>query len=77
MATKTVRLNDKYQAILEQLATHYECNTSTVIKKALEEMYEDMIDKEYVEDYEKELKEGKQKESYTSEEILALYDDKE
>lgn len=77
MATKTVRLNDRYQAILEKLATHYECNTSTIIKKALQEMYEDMIDREYIESFEKELKEGNQSESYTSEDILTLYDDKE
>jgi len=75
MATKTVRLNDKYQIILEQLAKHYDCNTSTIIKKALQEMYEDMIDRELVEDFEKRRKEGKEEKYYTSEEMLALCDE--
>ena len=74
MATKTVRLNDKYQIILERLAKHYECNSSTIIKKALQEMYEDMIDREYVEIFDRERLEGKHTENYTSDEILALYD---
>lgn len=53
MATKTIRFNEKDEKILKQLSEYYNCDKSKVIKKAISELYEDTIDQQFVEEYEK------------------------
>ena len=55
MATKTIRFNEKQEKILKQLSEHFNCDPSQVIKKAISELYEDTIDQQFVEEYEKKL----------------------
>lgn len=56
MAVKSIRLNDKEEKLITFLKEHYNCDTSTILKKSLWEMYEDVKDKEIIEDFEKKEK---------------------
>ena len=58
MGTTTIRLSEKDKAILNELTKHYKCKQSTIIRKAIYEMYEDMKDLEAIEEFEQEEKEG-------------------
>jgi hypothetical protein len=57
MAVISVRLNTEEEKIIDYLSSVYDEDKSTLIKHSLKEMYEDIVDKKIVEDYEmKELK---------------------
>ncbi len=69
MAVISVRLNTEEEKIIEYLSSVYDEDKSTLIKHSLKEMYEDIVDKKIVEDY--ELKETKKKPHFiNSEEIM-------
>jgi len=59
MAVMSVRLNDREEKFLNYLKTYYNCDSSTILKKSIMDMYEDLKDKEIIDDYEKEEKENK------------------
>lgn len=61
MAVTSVRFNAKEEKILKLLQKHYNCDTSSLIKKSLWELYEDIKDKEIIEDFEKKEKNKKVK----------------
>ena len=60
MAVTSVRFNAKEEKI-KILKKHYNCDASTLIKKSLWELYEDIKDKEIIETFEKCEKGGKTK----------------
>ena len=45
MAVTSVRFNAKEEKIVKILKKHYNCDASTLIKKSLWELYEDIKDK--------------------------------
>ena len=53
MGVTSIRLNQKEEKLLKYLKDHYSCDASTLLKKSLWEMYEDIKDKEIVENFEK------------------------
>lgn len=59
MAVRSVRFNAKEEKILKLLQKHYNCDTSSLIKKSLWQLYEDIKDKEIIEDFEKKEKSKK------------------
>ncbi|MCX7727007.1 MAG: DUF6290 family protein [Chitinispirillaceae bacterium] len=59
MGVTSIRLNEREEKLLNFLKEYYGCESSTILKRALFEMYEDIKDKEIVEEYEKEEKQKK------------------
>jgi len=69
MAVISVRFNRDEDTMLRQLAEHFHADKSTLIKKSLFELYENMIDIEIIDLFER--KEKRKKVSFvTAEEIL-------
>jgi predicted DNA-binding protein len=58
MGIITVRLNDKEEKILEHLQEFYDTDKSKILKEAMVEKFEDLRDREVIENYEKKLKAG-------------------
>lgn len=56
MAVTSVRFNTKEEKILKLLKDHYNCDASTLLKKSLWDLYEEIKDKEIIEDFEKREK---------------------
>jgi len=56
MGVTSIRLNQKEEKLLQILKEYYNCDASTLLKKSLYELYEDMQDKEVIEDFEKKEK---------------------
>jgi predicted DNA-binding protein len=69
MAVTSIRLNENEEKVLNYLKDHYHCDASTLLKKSLFELYEDMKDKEIIEDFENKLKKSKSK-FITADDIL-------
>jgi len=61
MAVTSVRFNTKEEKILKLLKEHYNCDASTLLKKSLWDLYEEIKDKEIIEDFEKREKREKTK----------------
>ena len=61
MAVKSIRLNEEEEKLIMFLKKHYNCDTSTLLKRSLWEMYEDIKDKEIIEDFENKEKSKKTK----------------
>lgn len=55
----SVRFNEKEGKILNYLKKHLNCDTSTLLKKSLWELYEELKDREIIEEFEKNEKDGK------------------
>jgi len=69
MAVISVRLNTEEEKIIDYLSSVYDEDKSTLIKHSLKEMYEDIVDKKIIHDY--EIKEQKKKPHFvSSEEIM-------
>ena len=51
-AVTSVRFNEKEEKVLNILKEHFHCDTSTLLKKSLFELYEDLKDNEIIEEYE-------------------------
>lgn len=51
MAVVSVRLNDEEEKILEYLAEYFHEDKSTLIKKSMYELYEDIQDIRFIENY--------------------------
>jgi hypothetical protein len=56
MGVVSVRLNRDEDKILKQLSEHFHADKSTLIKKSLLELYENMKDVEMIERFEKKEK---------------------
>jgi predicted transcriptional regulator len=52
MAVISIRLNTEEEKIIDYLSSVYDEDKSTLIKHSLKEMYEDIVDKKIVEEYE-------------------------
>ena len=61
MGVTSIRLNEKEERVLNYLKKSFNCDSSTLLKKSLFELYEDLKDKEAIENFEKEEKEGNTK----------------
>ncbi|MBU1045465.1 MAG: hypothetical protein KJ915_13850 [Candidatus Omnitrophica bacterium] len=59
MAVVSIRLNTEEARIIDFLSKEYDEDKSTLIKKTIIEMYEDYIDKNYIENFENKEKERK------------------
>ena len=68
MAVISVRLNTEEEKIIDYLSSVYDEDKSTLIKHSLKEMYEDIVDKKIIEDY--EMKELKKKPRFISSEDI-------
>ena len=69
MAVISVRLNTEEEKIIDYLSSVYDEDKSTLIKHSLNEMYEDIVDKKIIDDY--EIKEQNKKPHFvSSEEIM-------
>jgi predicted DNA-binding protein len=53
MAVISVRLNPEEEKIVDYLSDYYEEDKSTLIKHSLKEMYEDIIDRSIIDEFEK------------------------
>lgn len=70
MAVTSIRFNAKEEKILKILKKYYNCDSSSLIKKSLFELYEDIKDREIIEEFEKKEKSGKTK-FFTIEELVS------
>lgn len=69
MGVISVRLNKEEERMLRHLSEYFHADRSTLIKKSLLELYENMLDIETIESFEKKEKKGKVS-FITAEEIL-------
>jgi len=53
MAVISLRLNRNEESMINFLSNYYEQDKSSLIKYSLKELYEDIIDKQVITDYEK------------------------
>lgn len=56
MAVVSVRFNDKETKILKILKKYYNCDYSSLLKLSLWDLYEEIKDKEIIEEFEKKEK---------------------
>jgi len=61
MAVISLRLNRNEESMINFLSNYYEQDKSSLIKYSLKELYEDIIDKQTIIEYEKREKNGKTK----------------
>ena len=61
MAVISLRLNQNEEKIVNFLSDYYERDKSSLIKFSLKELYEDIIDKQIINEYETKEKKGKVK----------------
>jgi hypothetical protein len=61
MGVASVRFNSKEEKALKVLAGHFHCDYSTLIKRSLWELYEDMKDNVLIEEYERREKKNQVK----------------
>jgi hypothetical protein len=61
MTVTSVRFNTKEEKLIEMLKKHYNCDTSSLLKKSIFEMYDDLMDNKVINDFEKRESKGKTK----------------
>jgi len=61
MAVISLRLNQDEEKMINYLSNYYEQDKSSLIKYSLKELYEDIIDKQIIAEYEIKEKNGKSK----------------
>jgi hypothetical protein len=61
MAVISLRLNRNEETMVDFLSNYYEQDKSSLIKYSLKELYEDIIDKQVIADYETKEKNGEVK----------------
>ncbi|MGM0368386.1 MAG: DUF6290 family protein [Actinomycetota bacterium] len=59
MAIVSVRFNDKETKILKILKKYYNCDYSSLLKRSLRGLYEEIKDKEIIEEFEEKEKSSK------------------
>ncbi|MCL2381266.1 MAG: DUF6290 family protein [Treponema sp.] len=73
MAVISLRLNEKEESMIEFLSNYYEQDRSALIKYSLKELYEDIIDKEAINEFEAKEKKGEVRFIDSSEIINELF----
>jgi hypothetical protein len=58
MAVISLRLNQQEAKMVDFLSNYYEQDKSSLIKYSLKELYEDIVDREIIDDYEQRENEG-------------------
>ena len=58
MAVISLRLNRNEESMVDFLSNYYEQDKSSLIKHSLKELYEDIIDKQVITEYEAKEKSG-------------------
>ncbi|MCL2129775.1 MAG: DUF6290 family protein [Treponema sp.] len=71
MAVISIRLNKNEENMVNFLSDYYEQDKSSLIKYSLKELYEDIIDRQVINEYEKKEKKGKIK-FIDSDEIIKM-----
>ena len=61
MAVISLRLNENEKNMVDYLSDYYGKDKSSLIKYSLNELYEDIIDKQIINEYERKEKNGKAK----------------
>ena len=61
MAVISLRLNQNEEEMVNFLSNYYERDKSSLIKYSLKELYEDIIDKQFIAEYEAKEKSGEVK----------------
>ena len=61
MAVISLRLNKNEESMVDFLSDYYEQDKSSLIKYSLKELYEDIIDRQVISDFEAKEKKGKVK----------------
>ncbi len=69
MGVISVRLNKNEEKILKKLSVYYHADKSTLVRKSLFELYENMVDLDIVKKFEAKEKKGKVS-FFTAEDIL-------
>ena len=69
MGVISVRLNEEEEKMLKRLMDYYGVDKSALIKRSLYELYENILDLDFIEEFEKREKEGKTS-FVTAEDIL-------
>jgi hypothetical protein len=59
MAVISVRFNSKEEKILKTLKNYYNCDSSNLIKRTLLDLYEEIMDREIIEQFEVREKNSK------------------
>ena len=59
MGVISIRLNKEEDRILKKLLDYYGMDKSTLIKKSLYELYENVVDLDFIEQFEEKEKKGK------------------
>jgi predicted DNA-binding protein len=59
MAIVTLRLNDEEEKILELLVKYFDADKSKILKEAMWDKFEDLRDREIIENFEKKSRAGK------------------
>lgn len=59
MAIVTIRLNDEEEKILDLLVNYYDADKSKILKEAMWDKFEDLRDREIIENFEKKNQSGK------------------
>lgn len=59
--TITIRLNEEEEMIMNKLAKMYNCGISTALKRLALEKLEDEYDRKVVEEFEENVRKGKEK----------------
>ena len=71
MAVISLRLNQKEEEMVNFLSDYYERDKSALIKYSLKELYEEIIDKRVIDEYETKEKKG-EVEFVDSKDILSM-----
>lgn len=69
MGVISIRLNKDEEKILKKLSDHFHQDKSTLVKKSLHELYENIMDLDEIKKYESRERRGKAT-FYTAEDIL-------
>jgi len=59
MGVTSIRFNKEEEKIINYLKKYLHCDTSTLLKKSLWELYEELKDREIIEEFERSEEEGK------------------
>ena len=74
MAVISLRLNENEENMVNFLSDYFQFERSSLIKYSLNELYEDIIDKQVINEYEQKEKKGKTK-FVNSDEIIKMLKD--
>ena len=58
MAVVSVKINQEEEKMVDYLSEYFEEKKSSIIKRSLTEMYEDIVDKNIIDKFEKEQNEN-------------------